>query len=124
MNSKTLNFLLEYFVAATFFIFSKVSLVELSLTLLEGEKMSIGGLALNILKQLKGLKLTFPFSSIVLASAIGLGATDNKSILCNSLVDKLLGSIEVNLFIIYFYFDPNNFVLTSPKPTLLLSFSQ
>ena len=86
--------------------------------------MSTGGLALNILKQLNGLKLTFPFSSIVLASAIGLGATDNKSILCNSLVDKLLGSIEVNLFIIYFYFDSNNFVLTSPKPTLLPSFSQ
>jgi hypothetical protein len=88
----------------TFFIFSKVSFVELSLTLLEGEKISIGGLALNILKQLKGLKLTLPFSSILLANAIGLGATDNKSILCNSLVDKLFGSMEVNLFILSILF--------------------
>ena len=82
-----------------FFIFSRVSFVELSLTLLDGEKISIGGLALNILKQLNGLKLTVPLSSIVLANAIGLGATDNKSILCKSLVDKLLGSIEIKLSI-------------------------
>jgi hypothetical protein len=66
--------------------------------------MSIGGLALNILKQLKGLKLTLPFLSTVLAKAIGLGATDNKSILCNSLVERLLGSIEVNLSILSILF--------------------
>jgi hypothetical protein len=85
-------------------MFSKVSLVELSLTLLDGENISIGGLALNILKQLKGLKLTFPSLSTVLAKAIGLGATDNKSILCNSLVERVLGSIDVNLSILFILF--------------------
>jgi hypothetical protein len=47
----------------------------LSLTLREGEKINMGGLAEKQLKKLNGLKLTFPFLSIVLAKAIGLGAT-------------------------------------------------
>ena len=49
--------------------------VVLFLTLLAGEKISNGGLAPNTLKKLKGDKLGLPFSSIVLAKAIGLGAT-------------------------------------------------
>jgi hypothetical protein len=48
--------------------------VELSLPLLEGEKMTIGGLIENKLKKLKGLKLIFPALSMVLAKQIGLGA--------------------------------------------------
>jgi len=35
----------------------------------------VGGLDPNTLKKLKGDKLGVPFSSIVLANAIGLGAT-------------------------------------------------
>jgi hypothetical protein len=53
-------------------------LVVLSLPRLAGEKIKIGGLALNTLKKLKGDKLTFPFLSMVLANAIGLGVTAPK----------------------------------------------
>ena len=61
------------------FAFSKVCFVVLSLTLLAGEKIKIGGLALNTLKKLKGERFEIPSESIVLASAMGLGATaDNK----------------------------------------------
>jgi len=35
----------------------------------------IGGLELNTLKKLKGLRFTLPFLSTVLAKQIGLGAT-------------------------------------------------
>jgi hypothetical protein len=38
-------------------------------------KIRIGGLALNTLKKLNGETLAFPFASIVLAKAIGLGLT-------------------------------------------------
>jgi len=48
----------------------------LSLTLLDGENISMGGLLPNTLKKLKGDKLGFPSLSIVLAKHIGLGATD------------------------------------------------
>jgi hypothetical protein len=46
----------------------------LSLTLLEGEKITTGGLEENILKKLKGLKFMFPALSTVDAKQIGLGA--------------------------------------------------
>jgi hypothetical protein len=49
--------------------------VVLSLTRLDGEKMTMGGLDENKLKKLKGLRLIFPFLSIVLAKQIGRGAT-------------------------------------------------
>jgi hypothetical protein len=49
-------------------------LVVLSLTRLEGEKITIGGLEENKLKKLKGLKLIFPARSMVDAKQIGLGA--------------------------------------------------
>jgi hypothetical protein len=42
--------------------------------LLAGEKITIGGLVLNKLKKLKGLRFTFPFKSIVEAKQMGLGA--------------------------------------------------
>ena len=42
----------------------------LSRTRLAGEKINIGGLELNTLKKLNGLKLTFPLESIVLANAV------------------------------------------------------
>jgi hypothetical protein len=45
-------------------------------TRLAGEKIAIGGLALKILKKLNGLRLGLPFSSKVLANAIGLGPTE------------------------------------------------
>jgi hypothetical protein len=35
----------------------------------------MGGFALNALKKLKGLKLTFPWLSTLLANATGLGVT-------------------------------------------------
>jgi hypothetical protein len=54
----------------------KVCFIELSRTRLEGEKIRIGGLALNTLKKLKGDKLGFPLVSTVLANAIGLGPTE------------------------------------------------
>lgn len=47
----------------------------LFLPLREGEKIMMGGFALKTLKKLKGLKLTWPALSIVLANAMGLGAT-------------------------------------------------
>jgi len=47
----------------------------LSVPLLAGEKTSIGGLELTTLKKLKGLKLTLPFLSTVLAKQMGLGHT-------------------------------------------------
>ena len=49
--------------------------VVLSLTLLAGENIIIGGLEPNTLKKLKGDKFGFPSASIVLANAIGRGAT-------------------------------------------------
>ena len=71
----------------------------LSLVRRAGEKIKIGGLALKTLKKLKGLKFTFPLESIVLAKAIGLGATAANSILCISVVEMEAGSIEVVLAI-------------------------
>ena len=40
-----------------------------------GENINIGGFALNTLKKLKGDKFGFPLASIVLANAMGRGAT-------------------------------------------------
>jgi hypothetical protein len=54
--------------------FCKVCFVLLSLTLLEGEKITMGGLDENILKKLNGLRFTFPFLLIVEAKQIGRGA--------------------------------------------------
>ncbi len=51
-----------------------VSLVVLFLTRLAAEKTTTGGLELNILKKLNGLRLLLPNSSTVLTKAIGLGA--------------------------------------------------
>jgi hypothetical protein len=55
-------------------IFSSVCFVVLFLTLLDGEKIAIGGLVLKKLKKLNGLRFTFPFRSIVEAKQIGRGA--------------------------------------------------
>jgi hypothetical protein len=49
--------------------------VVLFLTLLAGEKIIVGGFAPNTLKNENGDKFGFPSASIVLANAIGLGAT-------------------------------------------------
>jgi hypothetical protein len=46
----------------------------LFLTRRAGEKTKIGGFELKILKKLNGDKLGFPFTSIVLANAMGRGA--------------------------------------------------
>ena len=75
-------------------MFSNVSFVVLFLTLLAGEKIAIGGFALNILKKLNGLTLLIPFESIVLANAIGLGPTLERRYLCKSFVAILFGSIS------------------------------
>ena len=58
-------------------------LVVLSRTRLAGEKIKIGGLELNTLKKLNGDKFGFPLLSIVLAKAIGLGATALYKYPCN-----------------------------------------
>jgi len=55
----------------------------------------IGGFALNTLKKLKGDKLGFPFASIVLANAIGLGATALNKYPCNLPTARSLGSKDV-----------------------------
>ena len=81
--------------------FCKVCFTVLSLTLLAGEKINVGGLEPKTLKKLNGLKFTSPFKLIVLANAIGLGATAVSKILCNSFVEIELGSMEVTCFIIF-----------------------
>ena len=40
-----------------------------------GEKTTMGGLALNTLKKLNGAKFACPLASVVLAKAMGRGAT-------------------------------------------------
>jgi hypothetical protein len=52
-----------------------VSFNSLVRPLREGEKIKVLGLTPKALKQLKGDKLAFPRLSMVLAKAIGLGAT-------------------------------------------------
>jgi hypothetical protein len=52
-----------------------VCFIVLSLTRLAGEKISIGGLELKTLKKLNGERFGLPLALIVLANAIGLGAT-------------------------------------------------
>jgi hypothetical protein len=54
--------------------FCKVCLVELSLTLLAGEKTAMGGFDETKLKKLYGLKLTIPCESMVDAKQMGRGA--------------------------------------------------
>ena len=78
---------------------SKVCFVLLALTLLAGEKIIIGGFAPKTLKKLKGDKFGTPFSLIVLAKAIGLGATAPRRYPCNFEVGMLLGSIDNIVFI-------------------------
>ena len=76
--------------------FSKVCLAVLSLTLLAGEKIRIGGFALKTLKKLNGDKFGLPFSLIVLAKAMGLGATELNKYWCNLGVEIFLGRIVNN----------------------------
>jgi len=52
-------------------------------TLLAGEKISIGGFVLKILKKLKGDTFGFPCISTVLASAMGRGAIALCKKFCN-----------------------------------------
>ena len=67
---------------------------------MDGEKIKIGGFAEKALKKLKGLRFKFPALSIVLAKAIGLGATALKMYLCTSAVFSDFGSIvNINLHI-------------------------
>jgi hypothetical protein len=78
--------------------------VVLSLTLLAGENTTIGGLLLKILKKENGLKLLFPALSIVLANAIGLGATNEVRHCCSFPNEISLGLI----WIILYYFSLQN----------------
>jgi hypothetical protein len=48
-----------------------------------GEKIKIGGFALNTLKKLNGAKFGFPFSSTVEAKAIGRGPIAPSKYWCN-----------------------------------------
>lgn len=56
----------------------KVSLVLPSFTLRFAEKINMGGLELKALKKLNGARLGWPVESMVLAKAIGRGATELK----------------------------------------------
>jgi len=78
--------------------FSKVCFVVLSLTRRAGEKIKIGGFALNTLKKLKGDKLGSPLASMVLAKAIGLGATALNKYPCNLPVEMSFGLNDVPHF--------------------------
>ena len=62
-------------------------------TLLAGEKIKMGGFAEKALKKEKGLKFRLPSGSMLLANAIGLGATAPKMYLCTLAVFSCLGSI-------------------------------
>ena len=59
--------------SGTCFTLLYVSFVVLVRPLLAGEKMAIGGLALNTLKKLNGAMLPTPFASTVLAKQMGRG---------------------------------------------------
>jgi hypothetical protein len=69
-----------------------VSLKDLSLPLLEGEKAMTGGFAPNTLKKENGDKLGIPSPDKVETKAIGLGPTPPINNLCTSLTLKSLGS--------------------------------
>lgn len=75
--------------------FCKVCLVLLSLTLREGEKTSIGGFMLNMLKKLNGLRFTLPSLSTELTKAIGRGATVPCKKACTFGTGILFGSIVI-----------------------------
>jgi hypothetical protein len=62
--------------------FARVCFVVLPRTLLAGEKIRIGGLALKTLKKLYGERLGLPSLSMVLAKAIGLGPIEPSKIPC------------------------------------------
>ena len=72
----------------------------LSRTRRAGEKINIGGLLLNTLKKLNGDKLGVPFSSIVLANAIGLGDTAVCKYPCNLAGASSLGLI-LNISLVF-----------------------
>tara|TARA_B100000497_G_C7239216_1_gene174223 strand:- start:227 stop:460 length:234 start_codon:yes stop_codon:yes gene_type:complete len=65
----------------------------LSLPLRAGEKIAIGGFALNTLKKENGDKLTSPLELMVLAKAMGLGATALNKYPCNLGTGISFGSI-------------------------------
>jgi hypothetical protein len=77
-----------------------VCLVVLSRTRLAGEKINIGGFELNTLKKLNGDKFGFPLLSMVLAKAIGLGATALCKYPCNFAGAISFGSM---LNIVYYF---------------------
>src|SRR5258708_4085321 len=70
----------------------QVCLVVLSRTRRDGEKMRMGGLVENKLKKLKGLRLTRPSASMVLAKQIGRGATEVCRKCCLSTGDSIARS--------------------------------
>jgi hypothetical protein len=56
-----------------------------------GEKTSTGGLALNTLKKLNGLKFTSPLELIVLAQAMGRGPIEDCNRFCTAGTDNSAG---------------------------------
>jgi hypothetical protein len=72
--------------------------VVLSRTLLEGEKIKIGGTVLNILKKLNGDRLMFPSLSTVEANAIGRGETAVCMMVCSC-----TELFQMGLLFSYFY---------------------
>jgi hypothetical protein len=68
----------------------------LVLPLRAGENIAIGGLVLKILKKLNGLRLGFPFLSIVLTNATGLGAMTLDKYPCKAGIESSFG-LSVNM---------------------------
>src|SRR5699024_2083657 len=75
-----------------------VSLLDPSRILSTQEKISVGGLALNRLKKLKGARVTTPLASTELTNAMGLGETAPVRFAYNSLALLVFAS---NVFIEY-----------------------
>src|SRR6476469_81186 len=70
--------------SATSRTFSRVCFWVLSRTRLAGEKTNVGGLELNTLKKLNGLRLTSPAAEMVRTKAMGRGATAPSINWCHS----------------------------------------
>ena len=72
-----------------------VSLVVFDLPLRAGEKIKIGGLALNTLKKLNGAKFGLPSKSMVDAKAIGLGPMELNKYWCIFCTESSAGVNEI-----------------------------
>jgi hypothetical protein len=71
-------------------------------TRLAGEKTTMGGLLLKILKKLNGLRLSFPSASTVLAKAMGRGPIAALKVACSFTGEISLAIYEIILCFSFF----------------------